>query len=1245
MELQDMTKKTKIAKSLKFELRPVGRTIETIREQNLLEADALLHEKSNAIRPLYDAYVKSMIQDILLKKGADITTTLLEKNEELKQAEDDKKKSIEKEMPVLVRKIFDKAAPIPIDSIKQGSFITQILPAFIKKDKGNMIPTDQHSLSEWAEMLKDVTSIYMEKYAVTRITSFDNAAKRVVENFFRYRDNTEKIQAFLTYAEGQTDLKEEGCVRGLSSTKYLDYYEMCLTESDIERYNRLVKGVVRENGIEQKGINHLINEANQKHRSDRSYNGPIFKLIEPLYQQILAPREKQYSRRKLDNDEELNAVMDTLKEMIGKTEMKNVITFLKDTDAEKLFLSGKDLHVISHIVFGDHAVIPDKMQEAYIAEQEKRLETAKNKKEEKEIQTNMEKAGERVREKFYSFAELTNFLKTEGEYKDIKSYVINHMTGLMFSADMYQKELPKQLSFYDKGSKQALITYFEPMNDFHRMTKLLKKKSDRQDDAVMEQLSDLTKNFRIISYTNNLVHGYMTRTVKEMSREEQICFGLASKLKTEWWNGEGPIGTKDGFLLKKDGKFYYATRTPGGKLKNKDVFAETEEEECYSIYLQKKAQAAYTNLPKITFKEIRTTEYFAKNPDMDFYILEKGMRNPVLIPKEAFLIKESGIFKTGNKNIEEKDRLEAMWKLIDVYKAVASNCIQFEKFQFTWKDTMDYKTIDQFFKDVDDSSVDARWRKVSARKIEEEIESGSLLVFLIWQRHLYKRGLTARNAYVKTFLSIFEEENMRTNEIRLNSNPTISFRPASIKKKITHPAGSMVVNRWTKDGKRIPESIHHEIYLCYNEKLPYDYLSDEAKRWYGRATAHKTKHDLVKYGRYTEDKFFLSISYIKNAKAEKEYYALSTEVREGMKNGFYTMSIVRGFQDLLYYQVFDPEQKVAEEGSLNVLFGVDYAEYLSMLSEECKRAKMEKWEYDKKVKSIKDAYLNAAIAKVLRIAFQYKATIVIEKIDEKFKKKWSCIDNQFFSVFEKRLENKLKDYFTADVPLGEPGSVTNPVQAAGNARSDAMQNGLLFRLNGSYTSNIDPYTGFVNLFSFSQYNGTKSRREFLGKFEHIIYENGSFYFCFDYQNFGNIKCHIKKTRWTIKAGGRRTKYHRSFKYNYIEQDIAKEAKTAMEKADVKGNLVNEISNCPAYLVNALFNLLKTAATDTIMKKCEGNEEEYLVSPILGDIQKEKRVKPIQRQGKMLAEKLWFYLGYKGKEYTQDWINHIQEKAA
>ena len=83
MELKEMTKRTKIEKSLKFELRPVGKTMDTIRKKELLEQDHLLHEKSNEIRPLYDAYVKCMITDTFLLYGGEITAELLKKNEDI----------------------------------------------------------------------------------------------------------------------------------------------------------------------------------------------------------------------------------------------------------------------------------------------------------------------------------------------------------------------------------------------------------------------------------------------------------------------------------------------------------------------------------------------------------------------------------------------------------------------------------------------------------------------------------------------------------------------------------------------------------------------------------------------------------------------------------------------------------------------------------------------------------------------------------------------------------------------------------------------------------------------------------------------------------------------------------------------------------------------------------------------------------------------------------------------------------
>jgi CRISPR-associated protein Cpf1 len=345
--------------------------------------------------------------------------------------------------------------------------------------------------------------------------------------------------------------------------------------------------------------------------------------------------------------------------------------------------------------------------------------------------------------------------------------------------------------------------------------------------------------------------------------------------------------------------------------------------------------------------------------------------------------------------------------------------------------------------------------------------------------------------------------------------------------------------------------------------------------------------------------------------------------------------------------LYDREHNLVMARSLNNVQDIDYAEKLSVLGKDRSDSKCDAWEYDKCIADIKSAYVDFAISEIIKTAVENHAVIAIEEFNDGFKDKMSALDNQVFRRFDARLENRLSDYFTGDVPRGCPGSMSDPLQLASNDphRKGHMQNGILFRISPAYTL-ADPGTGFVNLFKLPKGKNAEKRAEFLSRCDSIRWDKKLSLFVaeFDYKNFDlklqkeSDRAGLKKTRWTVYIGKPRTDYDNVSK-TYIYN--AAPWKDLVEALDKKGLLDKDLAkeDLGPVLTNKLFTLFEKSIRQQAVRSCDGNPHGYFTSPANAE---DSGATTVQVRTENLARKLWYTLDtVDTKESpTIGWLNHL-----
>ena len=156
---------------------------------------------------------------------------------------------------------------------------------------------------------------------------------------------------------------------------------------------------------------------------------------------------------------------------------------------------------------------------------------------------------------------------------------------------------------------------------------------------------------------------------------------------------------------------------------------------------------------------------------------------------------------------------------------------------------------------------------VKAAQIQEMVDEGELLLFKIHHRHLYKKKKNPDRS-VDALKELFAN-----GPIGLSSSPDVSWRKAVVPKIVSHPAGSMLVNRTDKEGNRIPEEVYRMICRYYNGEIKS--LPKEVERYLPTVKVKSSKKDIIQNKRYTTEKFTLRCAVTKKASPKPE---LSSEI-------------------------------------------------------------------------------------------------------------------------------------------------------------------------------------------------------------------------------------------------------------------------------------------------------------------------------------------------------------------------------
>ena len=432
-----------ISKTLRFELKPIGKTLEHIEKKGLIAQDEQRAQEYEKVKDIIDRYHKQFIHMCLY-------------NLKLKLESDDKNDSLEEYIKLISKTKRNESEDKLFDKIKEN-LRKQIVKAF--KDGGSygdLFKKEliQNHLIEIAESDEEKAMIENFSKFTTYFTGFHENRKNMYsdeekstaiayrlinENLPIFYDNMRSFEMIANsdvanhFIEIETAYNEYLNVKHINEIFKLEYFSDVLTQEQIEVYNSIIGGRTADD-IKIQGINEYVNLYNQQQK-DKKQRLP---LLKPLYKMILSDKVAiSWLLEEFGSDEEMiEAINETFIKLLPilsddkEKSLKYLLQHIADYDLSRIYISNDlGLTDISQQMFGQYDIFTTGIKN------ELRNNTTPTKKEKADAEL---------------YAERINKL-----FKYGKSFSITYLNSISDTAKTIEDYFAK-LGAYDRNNEQRI---------------------------------------------------------------------------------------------------------------------------------------------------------------------------------------------------------------------------------------------------------------------------------------------------------------------------------------------------------------------------------------------------------------------------------------------------------------------------------------------------------------------------------------------------------------------------------------------------------------------------------------------------------------------------------------------------------------------------------------------------------------------------------------------------------------------
>ena len=1173
--MKDLTGQYSLSKTLRFELKPIGKTLEHIEQKGLLTQDEQRAEEYELMKGIIDRYHKAFITMCLrnCKIKVNNTDDELDSLEEYSSLLSKSKRDADDEDKL--EKIKENLRKQIVNAFKSGNtygdlfkkeLIKNHLPDFVTDEEEKQVVEHFCNFTTYFTGFHDNRkNMYSDEAKSTAI-----AYRLIHENFPRFFDN---IRSFAKISESEVANRFPEIesafslylnVEHIADMFHVDYFPVVLTQEQIDVYNNIIGGKTEEDGTKIQGINEYINLYNQHH--------PDVKLpfLKPLYKMILSDKVAlSWLPEEFENDEEmLTAINDFYKSVqpviFGDDEncIRHLLTNIAEYNTDHIYISNDlGLTGISQQLFDQYSIFEDAIKD----------ELRRNVKQTPKEKRNPELLEERIKnlfkkEKSFSISYLDSLIKDKGE-DTIESYYAK--LGAFDRDGKQTVNLLTQIEMAYIAAKEVLDGKYDNINQSEEATKYIKDLLDafkslqhyikpllgsgeeaEKDNVFSSQLLNVWEALDVVTPLYNKVRNWLTRKPYS-TKKIKLNFENAQLLGGWDMNKEADYAS---VLLRKNNQYYLAIMD---KKHNHAFDIETlpSDGACFEKIDYKLLPGANKMLPKVFFSKSRINE-FAPSTDIQIAYRQETHK------------------KGKNFNLADCHRL------IDFFKQSIAKHEDWSKFPFHFSDTSTYEDISGFYREVEQQGYTIGFRKISESYIYRLVDEGKLYLFQIWNKDFSDYSKGTPNMHTLYWKALFDKANLADVVYKLNGQAEVFYRKRSLQKENTtvHKALQPIKNKNTQNEK---------------STSTFDY-------------------DIVKDRRYTVDKFHfhvpITINFKSSGRPNINEHVLDIIRHHGIEH---VIGIDRGERHLLYLSLIDLKGRIIKQMTLNEIkqqtggnYGTNYKELLA--AREGDRAEARRnWKKIENIKDLKAGYLSQVVHVIAQMMVEYNAIVVLEDLNMGFMRGRQKIERSVYEQFEHMLIDKLNFYVDKKKEACAPGGLLHGLQLANKFESFnklGKQSGCLFYVPAWNTSKIDPVTGFVNMLD-ARYESVESSRCFFSRFDVIRYneEKNWFEFTFDYNNF-HAKLDGTKTQWTLCTYGSRIKTFRNpAKLNQWDNEevvLTDEFKKVFANAgiNIHGNLKEAIcSLAKREHLESLMHLMKLLLQ--LRNSKTNSEVDYMLSPV------------------------------------------------
>ncbi|MBZ0202083.1 MAG: type V CRISPR-associated protein Cas12a/Cpf1, partial [Ignavibacteria bacterium] len=1093
------TNQYSLHKTLRYELVPQGKTEEHIKLQGLLRKDEERGEDYKRVKLLLDEIHKEFIEEALKQKRLKKLPEYYKEYIKPERNSVDLKKIAE----ILRKEIADWLAENPTKEPKQ--LVNEKLPVFLRKQ-------GHEEEIELANNFKNYTTYFRgfnenrENIYTHEAISTSIAFRIVNDNLPKFLDNMKIFNKLaketeISFHEVNADMKAELGGKNVEEIFKLEHFNDCIRQTGIDKYNAILGGKVQQDGKKIQGINERINLYRQKNKLTKKQ---VPNLI-PLYKQILSDRiavsylpeqfqsseEVLYSIKKFHEDTLVGFLKEGSKINILEC-IQNLLNGLDRNDYElsNIYINSKFLNQISHELFEDWVIIRDALRYSITNTDEKQNE--------KQIQKYLNK-------NCYSISELESSLTKYSKVAEIKLKDENPLLTYL-----------KTFRLEDDNSTERTTIFASITAKYIALEECLKKKYEKT-----ELIGDKNATTTIKSYLDALLQ--ILHTIQPMHIPSNLNVDSLPEKDTNFYGDFDELYDR---LSKSLVPLYnkvrsFLTQKPYSSEKIKlnfnnvsllDGWDVNKETQNTAVILR---QNGFYYLGIMDKKHNKLFENSAThNIKTGVHTFEKMKYK--LLPGPNKMLPHAFLSKKGIDHFNPTEKLQQQYKLgthkkgdnfsktdchglIDYFKKCIKNYPGWADFDFKFTPTVNYDDLSGFYREVEHQGYKISFEKLPAEYIESMVAEGKLFLFKIYNKDFSDKKTAGGKANLHTLYwnSVFDPENLKDVVFKLNGQAEVFYRKKSILDPIVHLKNSRLKNKNENNTKK--ES--------------------------------SFKYDIIKDRRFTKDKFLFHVPITINFKCGDKY-KFNELVNEELKkaNNVNLIGIDRGERNLVYYSVINQKSQILDQGTLNSIqnenkenkYKTDYLKMLDIRESERDKAR-KSWQTIGRIKELKEGYISQVVHKLVKLMLRHNAVIVLEDLNFGFKRGRMKVEKQVYQKLEKMLIDKLNYLVLKDYEKTNHGGLLNGYQLCApftSFRDMGKQSGFIFYVPAANTSKIDFATGFVNIL-YPKYENITQIRDFLNKFEEIVYNSVNDYFAFkiDYNRFREKKDHLKKSVWSVCTAG------------------------------------------------------------------------------------------------------------------------------